>query len=56
MKVDERSEVAKVGLGVNARIVDMNQGRVRLPWLWSVGVGNVYGLTDCDMEACNGQL
>ncbi len=34
----------------------MNQERVRLSWLWGVTVGSVYGLTDYDMEACNGQL
>jgi len=56
MKGDGRSEVAKLGLGVNVRIVDMNQERVRLSWLWGVRVGSIYGLTDYEMEACNGQL
>lgn len=56
MKRDKRCEVAKLGSGVNVKIVDVNQESVRLFWLWSVRVGRIYVLRDSEMEACNGQI
>ncbi len=56
MKGDERSEVAKLGLGVNVKIVDVKQESVRLFWLWSAWAGSVCGLRDYKMEAGDGQI
>ena len=56
MKGDKRCEVAKLGLGVNVKIVDMNREIVRLSWLWSVRAGRVCGFRDYETEAGDGQI
>ena len=56
MKGDKRCEVAKLGLGVNVKVVHMNEESVGLSWLWSVRVRRVCGFRDYGMEVCNGQI
>jgi hypothetical protein len=56
MKGDDRSEAAMLGLGANVRIVDVNQRRVRLSRVWSLGTESACGLGDFEMEARNGWL
>ena len=54
MKGDKRCEVAKLGLGVNVKVVDTSQESVGLSWLWGVRVRRVCGFRDYEMEVCNG--